>query len=88
MFKQGQPASFIQTLFDEIGVDTNKAKSFSESQNNILSSISNQRLSVSGVDEDEEAMNLVKFQNAYNLSAKVISVMDEVLDKLINQMGV
>lgn len=88
MFKQGQPASFIQTLFDEIGVDTNKAKSFSESQDNILASISNQRLSVSGVDEDEEAMNLVKFQNAYNLSAKVISVMDEVLDKLINQMGV
>lgn len=88
MFKQGQPAAFVETLFDEIGVDTNKAKSFSESQENILSSISNQRLSVSGVDEDEEAMNLVKFQNAYNLSAKVISVMDEVLDKLINEMGV
>ncbi|ROR31553.1 flagellar hook-associated protein 1 FlgK [Mobilisporobacter senegalensis] len=88
MFKQGQPAAFIQTLFDEIGVDTRKAKSFSESQQNILASIANQRLSVSGVDEDEEAMNLVKFQNAYNLSAKVISVMDEVLDKLINEMGV
>lgn len=88
MFKQGQPAAFIQTLFDEIGVDTGKAKSFSESQQNILASITNQRLSVSGVDEDEEAMNLVKFQNAYNLSAKVISVMDEVLDKLINEMGV
>lgn len=87
MFKQGQPASFIQTLFDEIGVDTGKAKSFSDSQENILSSISNQRLSVSGVDQDEEAMNLVKYQHAYNLSAKVISVMDEILDKLINNMG-
>lgn len=88
MFKQGHPASFIETLFDEIGVDTAKAKSFSENQENILNSISNQRLSVSGVDEDEEAMSLVKFQHAYNLSAKVISIMDEVLDKLINGMGV
>lgn len=88
MFKQGQPASFIQTLFDEIGVDTGKAKSFSDNQDNILVSIDNQRLSVSGVDEEEEAMDLVKFQHAYNLSAKVISVMDEVLDKLINEMGI
>lgn len=88
MFKQGKPAEFIQTLFDEIGVDTQKAKNFALSQQNILNSITNQRLSVSGVDEDEEAMSLVKFQHAYNLSAKVISVMDEVLDKLINGMGV
>jgi flagellar hook-associated protein 1 FlgK len=33
-------------------------------------------------------MNLVRYQNAYNLSAKVITVMDEVYDKLINYMGV
>ena len=33
-------------------------------------------------------MNLVRFQNAYNLSAKVISVMDEIYDRLINYMGV
>ena len=50
--------------------------------------ISNQRMSVSGVDEDEEALNLVKFQNAYNLSSKVISVMNEIYNKLINETGV
>ena len=49
--------------------------------------IDNQRLSESGVDINEEAMNLVRFQNAYNLSAKVISVMDEIYDRLINGMG-
>ncbi|MFR5241800.1 MAG: flagellar basal body rod C-terminal domain-containing protein [Roseburia sp.] len=47
-----------------------------------------QRTSVSGVDEDEEAMNLIKFQNAYNLASKVISVMSEMYDKLINETGV
>jgi flagellar hook-associated protein 1 FlgK len=87
LFKQGTPDGFFQTLVAEIGIDTKKATNFSDGQENILSAIKNQRLSVSGVDVDEEAMNLVRFQNAYNLSAKVITVMDEIYDKLINYMG-
>lgn len=88
MFEQGAPDEFFNTLVSEIGIDTKSAGTLADSQNNILQAITNQRLSVSGVDIDEEAMNLVRFQNAYNLSAKVISVMDEVYDKLINYMGV
>lgn len=88
LFDQGTPDGFFQTLVAEIGIDTTKAASFSDSQTNILATITNQRLSVSGVDVDEEAMNLVRYQNAYNLSAKVISVMDEIYEKLINYMGV
>ncbi len=88
LFDQGTPDGFFQTLVAEIGIDTTKAATFSDGQTNILKSITNQRLSVSGVDVDEEAMNLVRYQNAYNLSAKVISVMDEIYDKLINYMGV
>lgn len=88
MFKQGAPASFLQTLVAEIGIDAKKAATFSTSQEDILKMIGNQRLSISGVDIDEEAMNLIKFQNAYNLSAKVISVMDQIYNKLINEMGV
>jgi flagellar hook-associated protein 1 len=88
VFEQGTPEGFFRTLVAEIGIDTSKAASFADSQSNILDTITNQRLSVSGVDVDEEAMNLVRYQNAYNLSAKVISVMDEIYDRLINYMGV
>lgn len=88
MFKQGAPDAFFQTLVAEVGIDANKANTFSDSQSNILDSINNQRQSVSGVDVDEEAMNLVRYQNAYNLSAKVITIMNQVYDKLINYMGV
>ncbi len=88
MFKQGDPASFLQTLVGEIGVDTKAAQNFAESQLNIVNAVTNQRLSVAGVDVDEEAMNLAKYQEAYSLSAKVISVMNEIYDKLINEMGV
>jgi flagellar hook-associated protein 1 FlgK len=87
-FEQGTPEAYFQTLVAEIGIDTDKANTISESQTNILDTITNQRLSISGVDVDEEAMNLVRYQNAYNLSAKVITVMNEIYDKLINEMGV
>jgi len=50
--------------------------------------LQNQRLSVSGVDTDEEALNLVKFQHAYELSAKVIQTMTEMYDRLILNTGV
>lgn len=88
MFHQGKPAAFLQTLVAEVGIDSKAAKSFAESQKNLVNSIDNQRLSVSGVDSEEEAMNLMRYQQAYNLSAKVISVMNEIFDKLINYMGV
>ncbi len=87
-FEQGTPEAYFQTLVAEIGIDTDKSNTISASQANILDTITNQRLSVSGVDVDEEAMNLVRYQNAYNLSAKVITVMNEIYNKLINEMGV
>lgn len=88
MFQQGEPGGYMRTLVADIGIDSKKANNFAISQENILRAITNQRLSVSGVDIDEEAMSLVRFQNAYNLSAKVISVMNEIYDRLITYMGV
>ncbi len=87
MFKQGTPSGFLQSLIAELGIDAAKATSFKDNQDAILATIDNQRLSVSGVDIDEESMNLVRYQNAYNLSAKVISTMNECYDRLINYMG-
>lgn len=88
MFKQGNPAQFLQTLVSDVGIDTKSAKSFSENQDRIIAEVENQRLSVSGVDQDEETMSLIKYQEAYNLNSKVISVMNEIYNKLINETGV
>ena len=84
MFKQGDPAAFLQTLVGEVGVDTKASLNFAESQENIVQAVTSQRLSVAGVDIDEEAMHLAKYQEAYNLAAKVIAVMSETYDTLIN----
>ncbi|WP_167956059.1 flagellar hook-associated protein FlgK [Anaerosporobacter faecicola] len=88
LFKAGTPAHFYNSIVGEVSVDASKYESFEKSQTSIRKSIKNQRLSVAGVDTDEEAMNLVKYQNAYNLSAKVIQTMNEIYDKLVNGLGV
>ena len=75
-------------MISDISIDTQESEIFSKNFTNIANTIENQRLSISGVDEDEEALDLVKFQNAYNLSSKMISVMAEVYDKLIEETGV
>jgi flagellar hook-associated protein 1 FlgK len=88
MFRGDDAESFLETLLSDITVDVNKNEISSTNYTNIVTVVANQRTSVSGVDEDEEALNLIKFQNAYNLASKVISVMAELYDKLINETGV
>lgn len=88
MFRGDSAESFLETLLSDITVDVNKTEIYSNNYTNLCNTINNQRISVSGVDEDEEAVNLVKFQNAYNLASKVISVMSEIYNKLINETGV
>ena len=84
MFDQGDPASFLQTLVGEVGVDTEASIKFAGNQENIVQAVISQRLSVAGVDIDEEAMNLARYQEAYSLSAKIIAAMNEIYDTLIN----
>ena len=69
-------------------MNANRANTFSKNFGNIAGVIENQRLSISGVDEDEEAINLIKYQNGYNLSSKMIQTLTEIYDRLILQTGV
>ena len=79
---------FLQCLTADVALGASSANNFSKNFSTISSAIIAQRTSVSGVDNDEEALNLVKFQEAYNLAAKMIQVMTEVYDRLILNTGV
>ena len=78
----------LQSIVSVAFIDTSRARNFSSNYQSIKETIENQRLSVSGVDEDEEAVDLVKYKEAYGLASKVISVMQEIYNKLIEQTGV
>lgn len=86
--KSGNFWDALSSLMSEVSVDTKRAESFTKNYSNVLSAIENQRDSVSGVDEDEEGVALVKYQHAYELSSKVISVMNQIYSKLIEETGV
>ncbi len=88
MFLHGAPDTFIQSLASSMGVEASRAERLSKSQENLLLSIDQNRQSVSGVDEDEEAEDLMVFQQMLMNQYKVLSVMNQVLDKLINGTAV
>jgi flagellar hook-associated protein 1 FlgK len=53
-----------------------------------MSELRSMRDSISGVNVDEELSDIIKFQHGYNAAAKFISVIDELLDTVINGLGV
>jgi flagellar hook-associated protein 1 FlgK len=87
MYTQGTVAQFLQSITTSMAVDIQKYSSFADNMDEVATVIDNQRLSISSVDTNEEAANLVVYQNGYNLACKIISVMNEVYDKLINETG-
>lgn len=87
-FRGCSSSEFLQCLLSDIALNAESANTFTTNYTNIQSALSNQRLSVSGVDDDEEALDLVKFQHAYELNSKVIQTMTEIYDRLILNTGV
>lgn len=86
MFEKGEPDSFMLSLIGELGINAKQADSFYNGQRNLVRLIDQQRKSISSVNINEETTDLIRFQQAYQLSAKVISVMDEIYDVTINQL--
>lgn len=81
-------SEFLQCILSDVALNASRANTFYASFKDISNTIDNQRISISGVDEDEEAVNLVKYQNGYNLASKMIQTLTEIYDRLILETGV
>lgn len=79
--------SFYQRLIGEMGVDAELAERMTKNATTLRDSVELRRNSVSNVSLDEEMTNMIKFQHAYNAAARNITLIDEMLDKIINGMG-
>ncbi|PAB59369.1 flagellar hook-associated protein FlgK [Anaeromicrobium sediminis] len=88
MFKWGKPGDFMNSLISNLGVDAAQAKNMSINQTVLVEETNRKRQSVSGVSLDEEMSNMVRFQQSYNANARMITTMNEMLDTIINRMGV
>lgn len=87
-FRGSSASEFLQCILADVALNTSRAETFYSSYADISYNIETQRISISGVDEDEEAVNLVKYQNGYNLASKMIQTLTEIYDRLILQTGV
>ena len=79
--------TYYQGVVGQLGTDGQQANKMVMNSTTIQLSISNNRAAVSSVSLDEEMTDMIKFQQAYNASARMVTVVDETLDKIINGMG-
>lgn len=75
---------YISGMITNVGVDAETAKGLNESHESVMLQLTNRREGYSGVSMNEESANLVRFQQMYNASAKIISVFSEVYYTLVN----
>lgn len=87
----GQISTFDDYFADsvaEIGLKGEEAERALQTQETIMKDLRDMRKSISGVNMDEEVAQMIKFQHGYNAAARFITTMDEMLDVIINRMGV
>ena len=73
---------FYNAVVATIGINSFSAQSTLRQQEGVMLQLNSRRESSSGVSIDEEMIKMIKFQQAYNASARIISVVDEMLDTL------
>ena len=87
-FRGRDAGGFLECVLSDAMLNKSNADTFYSTYLSLEINIDNQRTSISGVDEDEEAVSLIKYQNSYTLASKMISVLTEVYDRLILETGV
>lgn len=70
-----------------IGLDTKTAVDSVETQTTMLTQLQNQRDAISAVNLDEEAINIMRYQKAYQANARFISILDQLTEELVRLIG-
>ena len=76
---------FYESVVSSIGAAVRGAQRLAQGQNLLVTQLEQVRQSTSGVNLDEELVQLNRYQRAYQAAARLISVIDDMLDQLINR---
>ncbi|MGB4475475.1 MAG: flagellar hook-associated protein FlgK [Bacillota bacterium] len=80
-------AGFFNGVIAQLGVDSEQASFMADSQGLIVENLKNWDSSISGVSLDEEVTNLMRYQHSYAAAARVITVVDEMLELITTRLG-
>jgi len=84
----GNLEDFSKKVVADLAVEASHAARITESQFLLTVSIDNRKQSVSAVSLDEEMSNMIRYQHSYSASARMITVIDQLLETLIKGTGV
>ena len=88
IFRGATAGEFLDKVLADVSLNSSNSKTMQTTYTSLENTINNQRLSVSGVDEDEEAQAMVQYSNSYTLASKMIQTLTEIYDRLILETGV
>jgi flagellar hook-associated protein 1 len=80
------PLNAYSSLVFQVGNDVQTAQTNQQAGSQVLNQLQNLQGGVSGVDINEESANLIRFQNAYQASAQVASVINTLLQTTIDMV--
>jgi flagellar hook-associated protein 1 FlgK len=78
----------LNSIIGNLAIASNTSDSIMSTKESLIQSIDTQRQSISAVSLDEETTNLIIFQQSYQACARVITTLDEMLEAMINRMGI
>jgi flagellar hook-associated protein 1 FlgK len=85
---RGSFQEFIISLQENVAMDRAISETDFDIADNITMGLADQRDAVSAVSIDEEAMNMMIYQNFYNAAARFMTTLDEALEQIIQRMGI
>jgi flagellar hook-associated protein 1 FlgK len=85
--RQVTASEYLRSVSSQLGIAVAQAQSQSEAAALQVSQADKQRQSVSGVSLDDEMTKMIQFQQTYNAAARMMTTMDEMLDVVVNRVG-
>jgi flagellar hook-associated protein 1 FlgK len=81
------PEEFYRSVIGRLGVEGQESERMFRTYDAVISQLELRQEAIFGVSLDEEMLNMVRFQHAYNAAAKFMSTADQMLDLLIKELG-
>lgn len=79
---------YYRDIISDIGVAASESRSMEDSTTMVRNEVDNRRKSISGVSLDEEMTDMLKYQHSYSANSRVINAIDEMIENIINRLGV
>ena len=81
------PDDYYRDIVLSLGIEREESRTIVDNQGFLINSIDEKRRSISAVSLDEEMTDMIKFQHAYTANSRVINAIDEMIETVVNRVG-